>query len=394
MKMRTNEVTVKPVKERTYKFRPVFTDLGTILIQLGITLLFTQGCSKVDSSPDDLSAGESSVPTASAKVVNVKAAQVQRSEFMDFIHITSAVEAYQDVTVSVEESGVIKEYFVEKGEVLRRGQAIAKLKDDVLVPQLAGAQAAANLAREQFKRQKVLWQRDNIGSELAYLQAKSSADAANARVNLLKIRLSNTTVKAPISGIFEEKFLETGEMATPGQPIIRLINTDRVRIAGGVPERYALFVHPGDSAWITFDFLPGQEYVGLINFVGNAVDHRSRTFPIEIVLDNPHRSIKPQMVAGVNLVREHLNNVITVPRQIVMRLEDGYQLYVAQEFQGKLVAAARRVQLGPSYENRVVIQDGLDVGELIITLGYQQVDHGTPVRVINASSLAFATEEK
>ncbi len=394
MKMRTNEVTVKPVMERTYKFRPVFTDLGTILIQLGIALLFTQGCSKVDSSPDDLSAGESSVPTASAKVVNVKAAQVQRSEFMDFIHITSAVEAYQDVTVSVEESGVIKEYFVEKGEVLRRGQAIAKLKDDVLVPQLAGAQAAANLAREQFKRQKVLWQRDNIGSELAYLQAKASADAAHARVNLLKIRLSNTTVKAPINGIFEEKFLETGEMATPGQPIIRLINTDRVRIAGGVPERYALFVHPGDSAWITFDFLPGQEYVGLINFVGNAVDHSSRTFPIEIVLDNPHRSIKPQMVAGVNLVREHLNNVITVPRQIVMRLEDGYQLYVAQEFQGKLVAAARRVQLGPNYENRVVIQDGLDVGELIITLGYQQVDHGTPVRVINASSLAFATEEK
>jgi RND family efflux transporter MFP subunit len=313
---------------------------------------------------------------------------------MDFIHITSAVEAYQDVTVSAEESGVIKEFFVDKGQVLRRGQAIAKLKDDVLVTQLAEAQAAANLAREQFKRQKVLWQRDNIGSELAYLQAKSSADVSNARVNLLKIRLSNTTVKAPINGIFEEKFLETGEMATPGQPIIRLINTDQVRITGGVPERYALFVHPGDSAWITFDFLPGQEYVGLINFVGNAVDNRSRTFPIEIVLDNPHRSIKPQMVAGVNLVREHLDNVITVPRQIVMRLEDGYQLYVAQEFQGKLVAAARRVRLGPNHENRVVVQAGLEVGELIITLGYQQVDHGTPIRVINASSLVLATEKK
>ncbi len=394
MKLTTTKVPVKPVKERTLKFRPVFTGLGTILIQLGVALLFAQSCSKIDSSPDDLSAGESSVPTTSARVVNVRAAQVQRSEFVDFIHITSTVEAYQDVTVSAEESGVIKEYFVDKGEVLRRGQAIAKLKDDVLVTQLAEAQAAADLAREQFKRQKVLWQRDNIGSELAYLQAKSSADATNARVNLLKIRLSNTTVKAPINGIFEEKFLETGEMATPGQPIIRLINTDQVRITGGVPERYALFVHPGDSAWITFDFLPGQKYAGSIHFVGSAVDHSSRTFSVEIVLDNPHRSIKPQMVAGVNLVREHLNNVITVPRQIVMRLEDGFQIYVAQESQGKLVAAARRVQLGPNYKNRVVIQDGLDVGELIITLGYQQVDHGTPVRVLNASSLAFAPEEK
>ena len=393
MIMRTNEVPAKPVKERTHKFRPVFTGLRTIIVQMGIGLLFIAGCSKADSAPDDVAARESSVPVPSTKVVNVRAAQVQRSAFMDFIHITSSVEAYQDVTVSAEESGVITKYFVDKGAVLRRGQAIAKLKDDVLVTRLAEAQAAADLAREQFKRQKVLWQRDNIGSELAYLQAKSRYDATNARVNLLKIRLSNTTLKAPISGIFEEKYLDIGEMATPGQPIIRLINTDRVRIIGGVPERYALFVHPGDSAWITFDFLPGQQYAGLINFVGNAVNAGSRTFPIEIVLDNPHRSIKPQMVAGVNLVREQFDNVITVPQQIIMRLEDGYQLYVAQEFQGKLVAAARKVQLGPNYENRVVIREGLEVGELIITLGYQQVDHGTPVRVINAGSLAFATEE-
>lgn len=394
MKIRINEFPAESGKERTPKFRPAFTGLRTIIVQLGIGLLFIAGCSKADSAPEDVAARESSVPIPSAKVVNVRAAQVRRSAFMDFIHITSSVEAYQDVTVSAEESGVIKKYFVDKGTVLRRGQAIAKLKDDVIVTQLAEAQATADLAREQFKRQKVLWQRDNIGSELAYLQAKSSYDATNARVNLLKIRLSNTTLKAPISGIFEEKYLDIGEMATSGQPIIRLINTDRVRIVGGVPERYALFVHPGDSAWITFDFLPGQQYAGLINFVGNAVNSGSRTFPIEIVLDNPHRSIKPQMVAGVNLVREQLDNVITVPQQIVMRLEDGYQLYVAQEFQGKLVAAARKVQLGPNYENRVVIREGLEVGELIITLGYQQVDHGTPIRVINAGSLAFATEGK
>ncbi len=363
------------------------------VLPFGIMLLFVLGCSPADSSSEDAAGSESVVPTATVKVVNVEATQVKLTDFRDYVHVTGEVEADKDVIVTSEEGGVIKEFYVEKGMILRRGQSIAKLKDDVLVSQLAEAQAAATLAREQFKRQKVLWQRDKIGSELAYIQAKSGADAANARVNLLETRLSNTIVKAPIAGTFDEQFLEAGEMATPGQPLIRQINTDRLRITAGIPERYALFVQPGDSAWITFDILPGEVYVGAISFVGGSVDGSSRTFPVEVVLDNPDRHIKPHMVAGLDLVKEQLYGVITVPRQILSRQVEGYQVYVAQEFQGSLVAALRWVQLGPAYQGRVVVQDGLTAGDLLITLGYQQVDHGTPVRLTNASSLVMAGDE-
>jgi len=360
----------------------------------GILILFALGCSPADSSSEDAASSESAIPATAVKVVNVEATHVKLSDFWDYIHVTGEVEADRDVIVTSEESGVIKEFYVHKGMMLRRGQSIAKLKDDVLVSQLAEAQAAATLAREQFKRQKVLWQRDKIGSELAYIQAKSGADAANARVNLLKTRLSNTTVKAPIAGIFDEQFLEAGEMATPGQPFIRQINTDRVRIAAGIPERYAQFVQPGDSAWITFDILPGEVYAGAISFVGSSVDEGSRTFPVEVVLNNPNRHIKPHMVASLDMVKEQLYDVITVPRQILLRQAEGYQVYVAQEFQGSLVAALRWVRLGPAYQGQVVVHDGLTEGELLITLGYQQVDHGTPVRLTNASSLVLAGDEE
>ncbi|MCK4579003.1 MAG: efflux RND transporter periplasmic adaptor subunit, partial [Candidatus Marinimicrobia bacterium] len=237
------------------------------------------------------------------------------------------------------------------------------------------------------------WKKDKIGSELAYLQAKSQSDAATARLNMLKARLANTVVRAPISGTFEGKYLETGEMASPGTPLIRIINTDKVKISGGVPERYAMFIAVGDSAIITFDILPDKEFEGTISFVGGAVDSDNRTFPIEIMLANRERNVKPNMVANIQLVRERRTGVVTVPREVIVRTEYGYQLYVAQEFQGSLIASARWVEMGPAHKNNVIIEAGLDPGELLITLGYQQVDHGTPIRLVNTGEIVLAGED-
>lgn len=354
---------------------------------LGLT-----GCSSVESSAEDEAPSEMDETAVSSRVVNVEVTPVETSTFTDYIRITGEAEALHDVTVTAEEGGVIVRFFVAKGSTVRRGQPIAKLKDDILVAQVAEAEAAAHLTREQFKRQEELWRKDKIGSELAYLQVKSAADGANARLDMLKARLANTTVRAPIDGIFDEQYLEVGEMAAPGLPLVRILNTDQVKITGGVPERFALSVHPGDSARITFDIFPDRPLVGRIDYVGSAVNPANRTFPVEIVLDNSERLIKPHMVANVRLVREHLEDVIIIPRQVVERTENGHRVYLARQDEGGLAAAARFIELGPAHKNRVVVQRGLAVGELLITLGHQQVDNGSPIRLVNVDAVASAGE--
>ncbi len=174
-------------------------------------------------------------------------------------------------------------------------------------------------------------------------------------------------------------------MASPGAPVARVVAVDRVKIVGGVPERFALSVHAGDPARITLDVLPGREFTGRISFVGTTVDAASRTVPIEIEMRNPDGAAKPRMVANVQIVRARLDDVIVVPQQVVNRTESGYQLYVVAERDGRLFAEARPVTLGPAYQNRVVIQTGLAVGDRVITVGHRQVDDGSRVRVVGGA---------
>lgn len=355
---------------------------------LGLALI--AACSSSEDSAENPGTSEPAKTVLSSRIVNVEVAPVITSEFTDYIRIIGEVEALHDVTVAGEESGVIKRFFVDKGTLVRKNQPIAKLKDDILAAQVEEALAVANIAQEQFKRQQELWQKDKIGSELVYLEAKSRAVAAAARLTLLKTRLANTTVRAPLRGIFDEQYLEAGEMAIAGSPLAGIISTDKVKIVGGVPERFSLSVQPGDSAWITLDILPDRRFAGRINYVGSAVDADSRTFPIEVILNNPRHQIKPRMLANLQLVKEHLRDVIILPREVVERTEDGYIVYVAEKNQGSYFAASREVMLGSAQGNQVVVQEGLTVGDLLITLGHHQVDNGGAIRIVNLERIETA----
>jgi RND family efflux transporter MFP subunit len=317
-----------------------------------------------------------------ARVVNVEVVSVTPTSFVDFIRIVGEVEALNDITISAEEAGPIVRFAATKGAWLAQGALIAKIDDAVLRAQVAEARALAELAEEQFERQRRLWEEEQIGSEIVYLQLKSSAEAARARLTTLEERLARTEVRAPVAGIFDEKFVEIGEMVAAGTPVARVVSTRRVKVVGGIPERFALDVQHGDSAVLTFDILPGRQLTGTIGFVGTMVNADNRTIPIEIVLANPQRQIKPRMLANVQVERARLDSVFVVPQDVVQRTEDGYQVFVAGDRDGLPIAIARGVTLGPSYANQVVIESGLARGDRLITSGQGLVDDGTFIRIV------------
>jgi membrane fusion protein (multidrug efflux system) len=142
-------------------------------------------------------------------------------------------------------------------------------------------------------------------------------------------------------------------------------------------------VSEGGAAVLDFDVLPGASIEGTIAFVGAAVDPQNRTFPIEILLDNPGGRLKPQMVANVRVATEQLQGVIVVPQDVVMRTEDGYQVFVVGDSPDGTLAEARTVALGPSFENEVVIASGLAEGDRLIVTGHQMVDAGERVREVS-----------
>lgn len=351
------------------------------LVAVAGTVLAVAGCSSAEGGA--ATAQEAGpADTVGVRVINVGVTPVARSAFVDYVRIVGEVAAMQDVTLSAEESGTIARFLVEKGARVAAGDVLARIDDAVLQAQVDEARALAEIAREEYERRRRLWEEDRVGSELAYLQTKSGAEAADARYRTLQARLARTALRAPVTGIFDEKYVEEGELVTPGTRVARVVATAQVKITGGVPERYALDVRRGDSATVTLDVLPGRSFVGRIRFVGASVDPDNRTVPVELVLDNPGGVLKPQMVANVQVARARLQDVHVVPQELVQRTEQGYQVFVLGDRDGRPVAVARPVELGPSHENRVVIRSGLDDGDALITTGYRMVDDGSLVRVV------------
>jgi RND family efflux transporter MFP subunit len=327
-------------------------------------------------------ANDAPAAEVTVRVINVETSTVIPQEFVEDIRLTSAVLANQDVLVAAEESGVIREVFLDKGRRAIAGDPIAKIDDRVLSADVAQARARADLASQTWERRKRLWEEDQVGSEIAYLEAKYGHEEAAAALTGLEERLARTVIRAPFSGIFDERHIEVGSMVSPGQSVGRLVDLDPVRVVAGVPERYATDVVVGAQATLTFDVFGDQVFTAPISYVASTVDPQNRTFLIEVVLPNPDRLIKPQMVANMSVTRRHVTDAIVVPQDALVRVEEGYVVFVVSEGAGGTVADVRAVELGPTRRNLVVIEAGIEAGEQLIVVGQKTVSDGDRVNVV------------
>ena len=316
-----------------------------------------------------------------SRVINVETSTVETRDFVERISLTGTVVAGQDVTISAQESGVIRRVIVEKGATVTVGQALLEIDDAVLRSQVDEATAQASLASETWARRKRLYEEDQVGSELAYLEAKYTAEQASARLATLQTRIERTMIRAPIDGILETRLVEVGAMVNVGTDVARIVSLDPVKVEAGVPERYAQDVRVGASVTTVFDVLDISSE-GRISYVGATVNARNRTFLVELEMPNPDGLIKPQMVANLGLVRQTVEGAIVIPQEALVRVEDGYVAFVVEGGGSDAVVLSRAVELGSSQRNEVVIETGLTAGEQLIVVGQQQVTAGDRVNVV------------
>ncbi|MDH3206779.1 MAG: efflux RND transporter periplasmic adaptor subunit [Gemmatimonadota bacterium] len=316
------------------------------------------------------------------RVINVQVRSVQPERFVEEIRLTSVAMANQDVTIAAEESGVIRELFVDRGDRVRQGDPIAKIDDRVLSAQVDQARATADLAAQTWDRRKRLWEEERVGSEIAYLEARYAAEQTAASLAGLQERLARTVVRAPFEGVLDQRFVDVGAMVNSGSSIGRLLDLTPIKVFAGVPERYAADVSVGDEAILTFEALGNEVYTASIRYVGSSVDPQNRTFPIEVVLTNPDSRIKPQMVANMGITRRAFDAAIVLPQDALVRVETGYIAFVVVERDGHQVAEARPVVLGPARRNLVVAESGVAAGERLIVVGQKAVEDGDRINIV------------
>lgn len=361
--------------------------LAVSILLLLVTVLIGCGGEDGDAQRSDANAA------SNERLIRVETLVLQPTTFEDVIRVTGTVRALDDATLSAQSAGTVTTlaglgtYVARGGTVAQLNPAMAQSAFAQAEAQVEAAQAAFDLAEDNLRRQEPLY-RDSVISAIEwenvranYNQARANLSQAEAGLSQAEEQLRQTRVAAPFGGRVEEHLVELGEQVTPGRTVARIINTDRVKIAAGVPERYAADIRVGTPVSVELQAYQGQPVQATVGFVGSAVNPDNRTFPIEIVINNQNAILKPEMVANVSVTRRQMEDVLVVPRAAVLRTEDGNIVYVVEQEPGRAVASRRDVVLGPSFGGDVVVTN-LQPGDEVIVLGQTNLTEGDPVQVM------------
>ena len=345
------------------------------------TALLTVSCNgEVDESINNYNA---------ARVMPVETVTIETDSFDDYIRLTGTVEALEDATISAETSGRILS-IRDRGERIGRGDILAQLDDRVIRAQYDAAKTGYELADDTFNRLESLYA-DSIISTQDFRSARAQRDQSRAQLELTEKQLRDSRIEAPFSGRIEERMVRSGELLNPGMPVVRLVNTERVRILTGIPERYSGEITEGSEVMIHFKSLGIEPRQSLITYAGNVIDPDTRTYTIEIELNNSDERIKPEMVVDLQVKRTTLEDVMIIPRTAVIRDEVGASVFRSNSVNGRKMAELVSVRTGSTSGSLIQILDGLDQGDEIVVSGMRTLSIGDELNVLfNETSLERA----
>ena len=314
----------------------------------------------------------------------VTAYEIETDTFNHYLELQGSVETRKNVVLNAEMGGVLQRVYVEDGQKVSKGQTLAKIDDGGLSQQLAQMEIQRDLAKTTYERQKRLWDQQ-IGSEIQYLQAKSSYEGQVNAVNQMKSQLSKSVVSAPFSGVIDEIITEQGNVVSPGQtPILRLVNLDDMYIKADIPENYIQNVTKGKMVEVTFPVL-GETIETKVKQTGSYINPNNRTFNAEIEVPNKNKNIKPNLTARVKINDYTNDNAILVPQNIISENSNGEQyLYILEKTEDDHATAKRVIiETGKSQGDNIEVLKGLNGGELIIQEGARSVKEGQTVKIMN-----------
>ncbi len=311
----------------------------------------------------------------------------QESEFIHYVELQGSVDTKQNLLIYPEYSGVMTNVYVKEGQKVTKGQTLAKIDDGGLSQQVAQLEIQAELAKTTFERQKRLWDQ-NIGSEIQYLQAKSSYEAQQKAVSQLQQQVARTIIKAPFSGAIDDVITEQGSVVAPGQTaLFRIVNLDDMYIETDVPESYLTTVTKGKTVQVNFPVL-GTTMDAEIRQAGNFINPANRTFRVEIAIPNKDKNIKPNLTAKLRINDYTNQKAILIPLSIISENAKGEQyVYTITNKTDNLAKAKRTIiTTGKTQRDDIEVLTGLTSNDEIIQEGARSVKDGQEVKVLKIES--------
>ena len=364
----------------------------TVHLLIALLAFLLSGCGGSSSGDDD------------AERVPVEVSEVVLGDLPQTLSFNGDIEAEFEVKVFSKIDDRIEEFFVDEGDYVSKGDPLARILATTTEQTVRQAKAGLVVARAQeanlkveydrakrLRRENAMSQQQFNAIETQYEAATAQVEQAEAALTSAQSMLDDATVTAPISGIIGERDYDAGDKAPMMEPLLIIVQMDRVKVRFDATEVDLGELAVGQRASVRVKSYPERVFNGTVKKISPVLDPQTRMAEIEVLVSNAKHELKPGMYARVEVTTGVMKNVIVVPRHIAIehtRMEwiegkdivvTDYYVFVVNDDK----AEQRKLDVQYINHEHIAVSAGIDVGERVVILGQNNLREGSLVSVVS-----------
>lgn len=311
----------------------------------------------------------------------VSVAPVIKQKISEHLSQQGLIVAGNDVAVvsDLQIQGKVTAIMVKEGAYVAAGTPILKIEDEVPEANFLNAQTNYKKAQKDWERSVELHQ-EGLISDAELESAHQAFQAAEAQYVSAQRQYKHSTITSPIPGIVTSLPVNLGSMVSPGMIVANVVDISTLKVKLNLGEQDVFKLKVGDQAEVTTDVYPGVKFFGRIDTIGVKADE-AHTYPVQISIPNRQAyQLKSGMFGRVTF-NFASREALTIPRNALVGGIENPQVFVVKAGKAKL----RDIQVGPEVDTNIVVLQGLNEGEQIVTSGQDNLKDNSAVVVAGSN---------
>ncbi len=301
-----------------------------------------------------------------SKPVSVKLHRVAAVEYQIPVRVTGSLVTATQMKLSFKTGGIINQVNAKEGRAVSKGDVLAALDLSEIRAQVSQADIGLEKSRRDMNRAKNLYQ-DSVATLEQYQNSRSAFELARAQKQIADFNFQHSWIKAPSDGEIMKILVETNEVIGPGYPAILFASTENdwvVRAALTDKDIVKLLI--GDSANVTMDAFPETIFRAVVTELGSVADPVTGTYESELLILQAHPQFRTGFFSRAEIYPAGVSRSLAVPIESLLDASDNMaHVFVYADNS----VSKRLLKTGRILGETVVVVDGLDEGEWIVTEG-------------------------
>jgi len=318
------------------------------------------------------------------KALQVRLRQVELREYKLPVRAAGMLSTTTEMKLGFKTGGIVQQVNTKEGALVKRGEVLAALDLSEINAQVNQAHIGLEKAERDLARAQNLY-RDSVATLEQFQNAESAFELAQSQKRIADFNLEHSRIKAPANGRIQKILVETNEFIAPGHPALLFASTESdwvVRVA--LIDKDIVKFSLGDSAYVEMDAFPDTRFPAKITELGAIADPVTGTYEAELRILRPNSQFRSGFISRAHIFPTQSSSAAMVPLESLLEASDNSAIvYVYKE--GEL--SRRRIRTGRIVDDLIMVIEGIQPGELVITEGARYIREDSRISPVNLEKI-------